>query len=455
MVKALITGLLVAIVLGSPASPVSGQTPPAPPNINSLQARLHARFEILPVANGVVLTPKFKTTVRAIEVTDRTIAVDGTVVSGQELRDKLGADADYVFELSYIDPALRRSLLGLGGGPAPSTSGTSGSSGASPSVSAPAAQPDITPAPSRPKRRDDIVRFGGDVTIAGDEVVTGDVVVIGGSADVDGQVDGEVAVIGGSLNLGPHADIKRDVTVVGGKLNKDAGATIEGKVSEVGVGDAIRGGRITHRTTPYNFPWGQGGGVGPVFGFAGTLVRVALLMLLAGIVLLVARVPVQQIADRAAAEPLKSWAVGFLAEILFVPVLVITIVVLAVSIIGIPLLLLVPVAIVAAILVFLVGFTGVAYHVGRLIEGRVEQVRDKPYAATFLGIAAIASPLLLGRLIGMVSGLGVIVAVLVGVGVVVEYVAWTTGVGAAALVRFSKPQPPAPEPQLPAPVSAL
>jgi hypothetical protein len=440
MVKAFITALLVAIALGSPASPVSGQTPPAPPNINSLQARLHARFEILPVANGVVLTPKFKSTVRTIEVADRTIAVDGTVVSGQELRDKLGADADYVFELSYIDPALRRSLLGLGGGPASSTSGPS------PSVSTPAVQPDITPNPSRPKRRDDIVRFGGDVTIAADEVVTGDVVVIGGSADIDGQVDGEVAVIGGSLTLGPRADIKRDVTVVGGKLNKDPAANIEGKLSEVGVGDAIRGRRNGSGVTMPSVQWGRNsGGFGPVFSVFGTLVRLALMMLLAGIVLLVARVPVQQIADRAAAEPLKSWAVGFLAEILFVPVLVITIVVLAVSIIGIPLLLLVPVAIVAAILVFLVGFTGVAYHVGRLIEGRFEQVRDKPYLATFLGIAAIVSPLLLGRLIGMLSGMGVIVGLLMGVGFVVEFVAWTTGVGAAALVRFGKPQvPPAP-----------
>jgi hypothetical protein len=242
------------------------------------------------------------------------------------------------------------------------------------------------------------------------------------------------------------------VTVVGGKLNKDPGAIIEGKLSEVGVGDAIRGRRDGGGFTPPRVRWGQSSGLNPIFGFAGTVVRLALLMLLSGIVLLVARVPVQQIADRAAAEPLKSWAIGFLAEILFVPVLVVTIVVLAVSIIGIPLLLLVPVAIVAALLVCLVGFTAVAYHLGRLIEGRFEQVRNRPYLATFVGITVIVSPLLLARLIGLVSGLGVIVGILVAAGIVVEYVAWTTGVGAAALVRFER-RPPQAEPPVLTPIA--
>jgi hypothetical protein len=436
MVKTFITALLLAITLGAPALPVSGQTPPASPNINSLQARLHARFDILPIANGVVLTPKFKTTVRAIEVTDRTIAVDGTVVTGAELRDKLGADAELIFQLSYLDPASRRSLLGVNGGPAGSPSG------APPAVSEPAIQPDITPNPPRANRRGDVVRFGGSVVVNENETINGDVVVIGGSATVDGHVQGDVVVVGGSMALGPHADVRGDAVTVGGTLSRDPGAKIGGEVTEVGVGDAIRGRRNGSGVTiPRGWDGWQPGVNRPGFSFVGTLVRLGLLMLLTAIVLLVARVPVQQIADRAAAEPLKSWAVGFLMEILFVPVLVITVVVLAISIIGIPLLLLVPVAIVAAILVFLVGFTGVAYHLGRMIEGQFD-LRDRPYSATFVGIGAIMAPLLLGRLIGLFSGLGILVGLLVGVGIVVEYVAWTTGVGAAALVRFAKPQPP-------------
>ena len=62
-------------------------------------------------------------------------------------------------------------------------------------------------------------------------------------------------------------------------------------------------------------------------------------------------------------------------------------------------------------------------------------------------------PLLLARLIGMVSGLGVIVGLLVAVGFVMEYVAWTTGVGAVALVRFGKPQPESPVVQTNSPLT--
>src|SRR5438132_13903620 len=109
MVKTFVTTLLMAICLGAPAPRISAQIlPQTGADLRALQTRLQDRFQILPIANGVVLTPKFKSTVRAIEVTDRPIAVDGMAVTGPELRDKLGADAELIFQLSYLDPASRR-----------------------------------------------------------------------------------------------------------------------------------------------------------------------------------------------------------------------------------------------------------------------------------------------------------------------------------------------------------
>lgn len=433
MVRALIAGLLLATLAGSNSMSVSGQVlPQTGTEPRALGTRLQERFQILPLANGVVLTPKFRTSVRSIEVADRTIAVDGTVVTGSELREKLGADADLIFQLSYLDPLARRSVLGLG-----ASTSTPASSSATETAPAPGNDTQASP----PRRRDDIVRLGGNVTVEANEIVAGDVVVIGGSADIEGQVEGDVAVIGGSLKLGPHASIRRDLTVVGGALDKDPNAFVGGKVAEVGVGGVPFSGR---RGSVSRFSWWRNYGLSPFIGLAGTLVRVALVMLLAGIVMLVARTPVEQIAERAAAEPVKSWAVGLLAEILFVPVLVLTVVVLAVSIIGIPLLLVVPVAIVAALIVCLVGFTGVAYHIGRLIEARFDTLRNRPYLTTIVGIIVIVSPLLLARIIGLVGGLGVIAGVLLATGILLEYLAWTTGLGAAALVRFGRPRPAAP-----------
>jgi hypothetical protein len=419
MARALIAALLLALLAGSDTHMALAQTP-------ALQTRLQQRFDVLPVANGVVLKPKFKTAVRSVEVTDA-IAIDGSVVTGAELRQKLGVDADLGLQVSYLPVSERRSLGGIAGAPTP----------------APA--PEIAPAPSSPtdvsrtRKRDALVRVGGSVTVAQNEIVTDDVAVIGGSADIDGQVQGDVAVIGGSLTLGPHAEIDKDVTVVGGRLSKDPNAIIRGKVAEIGVGGVPFGRGVFGRGARYG--WRPNSGVGPVVRFGGTIVRIALLMLLSGLVLLVARPHVEQIAERAAAEPVKSWLVGFLAEILFAPMLVLTVVVLAISIIGIPLLILVPLAIVAAMVVSLLGFTAVAYHIGGLLQGHFEPLRARPYAATLLAIAVIVSPLLLARFVGLTGQLGIFAGILVAIGTLAEYIAWTTGLGAVALARFSRPHP--------------
>jgi len=119
MVRIFITLLLAAFSFAWPAPQASAQVvPQTGTDLKALETRLQSRFQALPIAKGVVLTPKFKSAVRTIEVTDGPIAVDGTAVTGAELRDKLGADAELIFQLSYLDPAMRRSLLGVGGGPA-------------------------------------------------------------------------------------------------------------------------------------------------------------------------------------------------------------------------------------------------------------------------------------------------------------------------------------------------
>jgi nitrate reductase NapE component len=92
----------------------------------------------------------------------------------------------------------------------------------------------------------------------------------------------------------------------------------------------------------------------------------------------------------------------------------------------------------------LVGFTAVAYHIGRLLQDKVDALRSRPYAATFAGILLIVSPVLLARLVGLTAGLGFIVWPIAAVGFLLEYSVWTAGLGAAALVRFNRPaQPPA------------
>ena len=124
-----------------------------------------------------------------------------------------------------------------------------------------------------------------------------------------------------------------------------------------------------------------------------------------------------------------------LSELLFVPVLIITIIVLVMTIIGIPLLLLLPFAFLGLLIVAVIGFTAVGYRLGTLLITRLGRSADNPYTTTIAGIILVLSPLLLARLIGLVLpftfGLGLI-------GMLVEYAAWTVGFGAVALARFSR-----------------
>ena len=395
---------------------------------DGLRSSLESRFEIVPLANGVVLTPRFKTAIKAVELSDSTIAIDGAPVTGGELRERLGSDADLVLQLSYLDPAARR-LLATGNQVPPQSAeppAPSVDSGSTPQV----------PRTPRARRREDIVRIGGSVSVDNDEYVHGDVVVVGGSANINGEVNGEVVVVGGSARFGPQADVRGDITVVGGGLSRDDGAVLRGSINEVGFGGVPWRGDWGRRSD-----WGWMDGFYPVARLTGTLVRVMLLVLLTTLVLFVARAPVEQIAERVAADPVKSWFVGFLVEMLFVPVLIMTAVVLAISIVGIPLLVLLPVAVVALLVVMLVGFTAVAYHVGRLLRDKVDMLRTRPYASTFAGILLIVSPVLLARLVGL-GGLGFVVWPIAAVGFLLEYTAWTAGLGAATLVRFNRPATP-------------
>lgn len=401
-------------------------------HVDDLRSRIESRFEIVPIANGVVLTPRFRTSIRSVEVSGSTIAIDGAPATGGELQERLGNDAELVLQLSYLDPAARRSLA-IGTTPPAAPVDSPGST-----IDRRTGDPDA-PRTARVRRREDIVRIGGSVTVDSDEVVRGDVVVVGGSATIDGEVAGEVVVVGGSARFGPQADVRGDVTVVGGGLTRDPGAIFRGGINEVGFGDIQwHGGWGRHAD------WGWMNGLYPVARLTGTLVRITLLILLTTLVLFVAKPPVEEIADRVAADPVKSWFVGFLAEMLFIPVLIMTAVVLAISIIGIPLLVLVPVAIVALLVVMLVGFTGVAYHIGRLLQDKVDALRTRPYAATVTGILLIVSPVLLARLVGLTGDLRFIVWPIAAVGFLLEYAVWTAGLGAATLARFNRPsQPPA------------
>jgi hypothetical protein len=435
--------LALVAAAGVWAGPLAAQTAPA--ENAALRQQIERRFEVLVLTDRIVLRPRSAAgSIRTIELGGPgTIAIDGAPATGGEVRDRLGADADAVLQLSYLDGAQRRALF----------SGAAAASPAVPATPAPPAPPEPATAPAPPPplppiesterrrvRRGDRLRFGGNVRVEEDELITGDVVAIGGSARIDGEVRGEVVVVGGNVELGPRALITRDLAVVGGMLQRAEGARVQGQLHEIGVGELDFGDFAPWRD------WRRGSmrGFTRTLALMSTLGRVAILCVLGALVMLLGRQYVEKAGLRAVAEPLKAGAVGFLAQLLFLPVLLVTIVILIVTLIGIPLLLLIPFALLGLCAIALLGFTSMAYRIGQFVSERFGWGFSGPYAATILGVLVIVSPLLLGRLLSLIGGPIMPIAFgLFVIAFIVEYLVWTIGFGAVALARLDRPRPPA------------
>ena len=211
------------------------------------------------------------------------------------------------------------------------------------------------------------VRVGGSITVAEDEHVTGAVVAVAGSVTVNGRVNEDVVAVGGNVRLGRRAEVRGDVVVVGGTIEREPGAVVHGKVSEVAF--MIPGLHIRPNWNAWSFPWFDSG-QWRAFRLFASLVRMALFALLATLILLLAPGAVQRVEMAVTTQFWKSALVGLLAQLFFVPVLVLTVVVLAVSIIGIPLLVLVPFGILAFFVALLLGLTGAASGLARVIQNR-------------------------------------------------------------------------------------
>ena len=399
-----------------------------PDDRRALREQLERKYDLVPLTDGVGLRPKARGDVRLVEVTAGTVAINGDVVTGRELRDRLGADADVVLRLSYLSTDELREVAAP---PAPA-----------PAPPAPEPSLERTPSEPRPERdwrhrsHGDRIRIFGNVSVNQDEEIGGQAVAVFGSVRVDGKVDDQVVAVLGSVILGSDAVVGGDVVSVGGRVIRSPGAETRGSVTEVALTDSW---------VPFHGPWSRGWEGAPFFfsfgavpRLIGTGVRLSLLLLLTGVALLVARRSVDASAVRVADNPLKTTVVGLVAEVLVLPILVLTTIVLSISIIGIPLLLLLPFVVLALLVMALVGFTGTAAAIGNAVQRRYSPGAQTPYMAVVVGLLVILSPVLLGRLLAVVGWPVTPVSVLlVAIGFTLELLAWASGFGAMLGHAFS------------------
>jgi hypothetical protein len=396
----------------------------------ALRAQLEEHYDIVPLTDGVALTPKTRSgDVRLIEVSD-TIAINGTVVTGRELRERVGADADAILRLSYLDAAARRALF------AQSERRESDRQVERP-ITPESPAPGTTTESRRLHRAEgDRVRVFGDVTVREDEEVTGQIVAVLGSVRIDGEVGDQVVAVLGSVHLGPKAVLHRDVVSVGGRVWRSEGSQVLGGVTEVSLADADARLRMTPWLGDLGVLWLLDG-FGAIPRLLASTFRLLLLVLLASLALVVARGTVERSAHRVVDNPLKATLVGIAAEVLMLPVLFLTSVILVLTIVGIPLLLLLPFVVLVFIILALLGFSGTALAIGQWARRRFGLSTSSGIMDVCIGVVLILLPLLVGRVIALGGWIASPLSfLLVGAGLGLEFLAWSAGFGAVLTNAF-------------------
>jgi hypothetical protein len=285
------------------------------------------------------------------------------------------------------------------------------------------------------------VHIGGSVFVGENERV-GKAVAVFGRAEVKGIVDHEVVAIGGDVVLGPKAMVRGDVVSIGGKVRAAQGAYIGGSTGQMNLSPSDfkvilpDDGEMTVNFKP---DWPRIARV----AFVADLMRNLFWFVVCALLIAVAPRAVGRARERAGASPITAFAVGLLAEILILPIVTVLAVVLSISVIGIPLLALLPILMLAFGLAMAIGFTGVASGLGSRLVGRAT-----PLGGMVLGLALIWGVGMIGHWLWTINrgalGPGVL---LMAVGFFIEYLACTLGLGAALLAWSSnrrRHQAPAP-----------
>src|SRR5262249_23329186 len=218
----------------------------------------------------------------------------------------------------------------------------------------------------RGRRGPERVVFGRSLHVGAEETLD-KAVAIGGSVTIAGHVRRDAVAIGGSITLLPGARVEGDAVALGGAVTVEEGASLEG--DNVSLGGALP------TTAGSMMRWAIGGPhMLMMFGLVTRFARAMLLFLVALLVGMAFPRAVARIRAYLVAGPGLSARGGVAILLGFVPFCVL----LAVTIIGIPL---IPVAVMLLVALFLFGFTvSAAWLGGRLPVGQDQSTPVKSIA---------------------------------------------------------------------------
>jgi hypothetical protein len=226
---------------------------------------------------------------------------------------------------------------------------------------------------------DVVIVINGDAVIDG--IVTDTLVVIKGTATVNGRVESEIVIVLGTLNLQAGATVN-DVTLIRSDLHRDPASALNGELSR--------------RSRYVNANWWGWALFGFVLWLGATIAVLVLGLLFAA----VAGRQLVSITSRLAEQP--GWSV--VSAILLWIVLPVAAVVTLFTIIGLPLGLMV---LLALPLIWLLGYVVTGTLFGRIVFGQIASgaLANHRYWPTVLGVLFFQLTALVPVLGGVVAGL--------------------------------------------------
>ncbi len=300
------------------------------------------------------------------------------------------------------------------------------------------------------------VSVGDDLTIARDEMVEGTVVVVDGDLEVEGHVRGDVVVVEGDVRLAPGARIDGDLRYLEGRLI-DQGGEVAGDVlriesdesqTEQQIRDEVRSElRSEFRAAAQSDSRRRRGSspLGRVFGGLGgaiaNLFSVLVVGLVGALVVHFAGPNLDAVAETSRRTPGRALMVGTAGAFLILPAFVLGIVALAISIIGIPALILwIPLFPVAVVLGGGLGYLAVARNVGIWVSRQrwpyLGWVRiTNPVTLILGGALALTAPFIAAELVSVFPWTGALEVLLVVTATLLSTLAILMGFGAVLLTR--------------------
>ncbi|MFW6039856.1 MAG: hypothetical protein ACOC9N_02130, partial [Gemmatimonadota bacterium] len=286
-----------------------------------------------------------------------------------------------------------------------------------------------------------------DYRIADGTTIAGDVALLGGTLTVDGDIEGDVLVLGGRLLLEPGSLVMGDVRSVGGEV-ETVGATVTGEILSLSVGepaaDDVHADRRDRRAE-WDYERRRDRGF---FGsitrnvirtfndVVGTIMWTVVLTLVGAGLVYFAPGRLEAIAAEARADVLRSFGVGLAGQLLFIPILLLLVVLVVTWLV-------VPFYVLAVAVAVPAGYLAVARGLGEAVVDRRYDLferfnlnRQNTYYYVLNGVIVLLAPFAIAALLQLFGGLlGFLRALAVFLAVVLTWAAATTGFGAVILTR--------------------